>query len=380
MWSGLLLCSLFGACSIGACSFRSLDALSHGATVNDGGSDAGRDARVATEVDAGDAGDAGEQDAAIDAGREDSGADAGSTAPMPCEERATSCATATAQRTCVGGEWSEPEACEHACIRNACGGECAPGERECEGAQRVRCNDDGEWTDNGEPCASLCVRGACEGACVPTTKQCVSSIEVQTCDGEGRWGGVTTCPFACVGDACGGACVPGSRTCLNGRPNACSEEGAWLPEAECPAVSPVCVGAGQCRCQPGATRCAGNAATQPQVCSASNQWTSVGEPCANCERGQCSGEGCPMEQLELCEMVGCNCASGACSGGFCEAGDGCTAPRRAACAAIDCGCVDGLCSGGLCAGNGCTGREQLNCSQVGCDCSLHSCAGGACTD
>jgi len=392
---------------------RSLDALTGGSTVDDAGLSGDADA----SADAGFAG-------ALDAG-DDAGAEAGTSGPPECDGAATTCASARAQRRCVGGRWSEPEACEHACIADACAGECDPGDRACDGAQRIRCDDHGAWIADGEPCANVCEDGACAGTCVPDTTQCISSTQVQTCAEDGRWGDVSTCTFACVGDACGGGCVPGTRECVAETPQrayiACSTEGAWsaavlcsyvcegagecggecvpgargcfgnvplgcsdegtlIIEAACGGETPVCVADGRCRCKPGATRCGGGAGQQPQVCNAIHQWVDVGASCANCSQGQCLGEGCTAERIAQCESVGCHCATGDCSGGYCEVGDGCTGARRAACADLGCGCVDGKCSGGMCEGSGCTASEHQECSEGGCNCALHSCAGGSCTD
>lgn len=397
-------------CALSACNPAAFDQLTQGETREDGGLNAAADASAM---------DAGLGDASADA----SDPEAGRTVlPSVCEGEATICEGSRAQRTCEDGQWSEPEACEFKCIGAACGGRCGPGERRCQMTQRQRCDDDGEWIDDGEPCDSVCNDGVCEGACTPQDTQCVSSTRVQTCNADGLWDEISACPFACVGSACGGECVPGaqecvpetprrsfitcstegawsepsmcsyvctasgecggqcvpgSRSCMSNTPHACSGEGVWAAEAACGGNSPVCVGEGNCRCRPGMVRCGGDG-TQPQVCNASNHWVNVGAACGNCSNGRCDGEGCSDQRIFECGQFGAACVNNECNGGFGDVGDGCEGARRSACAGMDCGCVDGLCSGGFCDGSGCTGRVAYNCEQFGCGCSLQSCAGGAC--
>lgn len=183
----------------------------------------------------------------------------------------------------------------------------------------------------------------------------------------------------CVGLTCGGECEPGTRSCIDNAPNECSNSGTWQAEAACSAGSPVCVGAGECRCFPGSLRCGGDG-TQPQLCNATNQWVNVGASCANCDDGTCPTEGCSAARASECGTVACHCANNDCSGGFCALGDGCTAERRSACQGHGCGCVDGACSGGACAGTGCTARAITDCSAQECGCAMQSCTGACGTD
>src|SRR5687768_746432 len=318
------------AALLSACDPGVFDKLTRGSTRPDGGLDSG--ALDASDVDD-DGGDDGVDDDGGSGVRPDAG-DGGSLPPPDCEDEATICDTATMQRTCVRGRWSEPQACERACIDDACGGRCKPGERQCDDNQPQRCNDSGEWVADGSPCESICDEGACEGACAPEATQCVSSTRLQTCDENGSWGATSACPFACVGNTCGGQCVPGARQCvmetpqrayltcntegvwsapsmcsyvcvdggecggecvpgarrcMNNAPLACSPSGAWVAEAACSGARPVCVGAGECRCRPGSLRCS---SSQPQVCDADNVWQNVGAPCTRCTLGRCEGEGC----------------------------------------------------------------------------------------
>ncbi|HMI92058.1 MAG TPA: hypothetical protein VK509_11870, partial [Polyangiales bacterium] len=164
-------------------------------------------------------------------------------------------------------------------------------------------------------------------------------------------------------------------SCEGNTPRLCTSDGSWQNETPCMGLTPTCVGAGLCLCQPGARRCDDRL---PQVCGASNQWTNVGAACTNCLDGVCAGEGCTAETVSSCAGFGCACASGACGGAYCDNGDGCTAARRSACSALGCGCVDGGCSGGFCAGDGCTVFKRDKCKETGCGCSLMHCIGTDC--
>lgn len=187
-----------------------------------------------------------------------------------------------------------------------------------------------------------------EPVCVAGETRCLSGNVQQTCSAAGAWGEELGCAVSCAERRCG-ECVPSSRECVGGLvPRLCTADGKWTSEAPCAGRTPLCMGAGECRCRPGTSRCDGS---QPQVCSANHEWVAVGPPCVHCtQNGRCSGEECSDARRADCSAVGCECASNECAGAFCTTfGDGCTDTRRAACSAVGCGCVDGACAHGMCA-------------------------------
>jgi hypothetical protein len=340
------------------------------------GPEAEEDGGAFATIEAGAA--AGDGEAGADPSAE-SGAPDVSVAQAVCQPGSTECVNTTTERTCNGsGQWDEPTPCANACVGARCAGDCRPGQRQCRDKQRQLCSDQGAWTDDGAACPNLCQDGACAGSCTPSASQCISATQLQTCNGSGQWDPAKACQFACIGDRCGGDCVPGTRSCGAGNvPRVCNGTGSWRSEAACAGMTPICQGAGVCRCRTGQRRCRD---TQPQVCSAAGQWINTGIPCANCTgEGQCPGEGCSEERVRQCgEFCGCGCVNNECNGGFAPTGDGCTNERRTACANAGCRCVDGACSGGMCDGTGCTPGRAVVCKEMfgeQCDCALGECVG-----
>lgn len=74
---------------------------------------------------------------------------------------------------------------------------------------------------------------------------------------------------ACFSGVCV-ECNPGATRCTGeAQPQRCVS-GAWTDKGECSGDSPVCLNGSCVTCKPGTTQCAGG--TQPQTCSASGAW------------------------------------------------------------------------------------------------------------
>lgn len=182
-----------------------------------------------------------------------------------CDPDDTECVSNSEVRACdETGSWID-STCQFACIEadDDCGGECVPGERQCDGTQKQVCNELGAWEDDGAPCPGMCTEpeagsAICTGACSPSgARQCINNRAYQECVGA-EWVDQGNCDFACVGDDCGGTCVPGTSTCQGNSRVACSAVGQPLTPVPCSGQTCVVNGStATCTgvCEPGQLTC-----------------------------------------------------------------------------------------------------------------------------
>jgi hypothetical protein len=191
-----------------------------------------------------------------------------------CQPGDTQCITEKLVQTCgSNGDWGAVSSCDHACVGTACGGVCAPGDKQCGGAtskQPQSCDSSGSWVDVGSACTGNCDAGLCED-CTGSESRCSDTTHKQTCSSD-LWGAPTACTYICdpnLGD-CGGVCVPDSKVCVdNVSYKACgTTSGQYGDPVDCGAQACKngnCVGV----CRPGARSCSG---VIRQLCNNDGQW------------------------------------------------------------------------------------------------------------
>jgi hypothetical protein len=198
----------------------------------------------------------------------------------------TQCTSSTQMETCSStGDFANPTTCQFACVGDACGGQCRPGEKRCTGNDLEQCSDQGMWSFNTS-CQNACVSNACGGECRPGTKRCASGStnQLETCDQSGRWQR-TTCGGSCTNNECV-SCTSGATECTSSTQVRTCNNGSWANPQNC---TNACV-AGKCGgdCRPGATRCGSNGSGTAQTCNNQGAWTSTTCPSGqSCQAGKC---------------------------------------------------------------------------------------------
>jgi hypothetical protein len=269
----------------------------------------------------GSSGRGGADDASVDASAQadagsDATADANEASAPACAPDARKCDGLNPLRCSSAGAWT-PVAdgpCPFLCTNGACTGSCLPGARKCggtDGKSPQRCNDTGDWMNDGNACTSVCAGGVCTGSCPPGSTQCLSPTVLQTCGADGTWQtpAKTCADQACVADsgpaACVGQCAPNATKCsADFQLQTCTTKGQWAASSPC-ANAKTCIGTA-CTgvCAPNATPSQCNQST-PQFCNASGQWE-------NRAAGACSGN------TPLClggQCVACNVGDKRCGNG-----------------------------------------------------------------
>ncbi len=227
--------------------------------------------------------------------------------PSECSGTETECSSATEQRTCDDGLWSDPQSCTYVCVSDEgqCGGECTPQDSQCkaDGQTPQECVD-GFWVDQSA-CAGVCSAGACEAECTEGDTQC-SDDDLYECSG-GTWAFQMTCPNICDPSpdgggqpACGGSCKPNDTQCENvNQIITCGSDGEWGTPQDC--INSACQGdpaACSGNCSPGASEC--NLQNELRSCSDEGSWeswvscTDTNETCVEAGgTASCTGECAP---------------------------------------------------------------------------------------
>lgn len=291
-------------------------------------------------------------------------------------------------RTCNSNFWEfTPCAADQVCADDglghaACGGDCIPDSRRCDGPKYQVCAADGTWgpstaCSTGE-CNPITMR--CEVACEPGEIRCAGNVAVasdgsslgasgmQTCQADGRWGALESCNVSagqscrrsvngvslgcveCVGDAPGGN-EEGARDyrCTANATGwqACEDDNTWPTTAVSCGAQETCVKrrdgslTGSCTddgCSSGySRRCVGYKSLEtPEI---------ISDCCAgacNAETGQCTRRQSDYDATCV-ETTSCftgrydedsNAIYETCCSGFCKYGQGCLRPQGEACTSV----------------------------------------------
>jgi hypothetical protein len=168
--------------------------------------------------------------------------------------------------------------------------QCSADETRCTDGHEDSCSADGRWV-SARDCAPLSCdarRLKCQ-ICAPGGTTCSDDRNARVCNAGGTEETPKTCAGGCVAVNDCRECIPGVKECVSGGVRTCSTTGRWDPTVPCDGM---CMGAGDCICRPGATRCSEVDSTIQETCGEGNLWL-------------------PMSCIDGCVGGACRCIPGA---------------------------------------------------------------------